>query len=212
MPSSRLRVYAGRDPINGKDRSVSREFHGNKKAAEVALAVLVTEVSRGSGTGATTTLYELLCAFLVRSKRIGRSPTTLREYQRMTRVLGRGSIGSCQTHRLSPKHLDDLHGRVAEEGIASARTTGPLSAASINRYHDLIKAACEQAVRWGWIPFNPAERATPPTELRRKVPPPTPEQLRSLIDAASRRDPGRGVLIAVAAATGCRRGEPCALR
>jgi hypothetical protein len=129
----RLRVYAGRDPITGKDRSVSREFHGNKKAAEVALAALVTEVSRSGSAGATATLSELLSAFIEHSRRIGRSPTTLKEYRRMTLVLGRGSIESCQIHRLSPEHLDDLYGRLAQEGTGSTRGTGPLSAASIGR-------------------------------------------------------------------------------
>ncbi len=146
------------------------------------------------------------------SERIGRSPTTLHEYRRMTRALEAGAIATCPIRKLTAKDLDDLYGHLATHGLATPKARGPLSAASINRYHDMIKAALRQAVRWGWLETNPANSATPPTERRTKAAPPTPAELRAMIAAAAAKDPAQGVLLALAATTGGRRGELCALR
>lgn len=52
-----LRVSAGRDPVTGRSRSVSRSVRGSKREAEAALAGLLVEVRQGRsdhhGTDAT---------------------------------------------------------------------------------------------------------------------------------------------------------------
>jgi hypothetical protein len=57
----------------------------------------------------------------------------------------------------------------------------PLAPGTLARIHVVLRAALAQAVRWGWIWDNPAERAhrivTASPELR----PPTPEELRVLL-------------------------------
>jgi integrase len=61
----------------------------------------------------------------------------------------------------------------------------------------------------GWLPNNPAMRATPPRLDRRPVTPPAPEHVLRLIDAAA---PDLACYLRLAAVTGARRGEICALR
>jgi integrase len=67
-------------------------------------------------------------------------------------------------------------------------------------------------VRWGWLPSNPAELATPPGFVRQDPEPPSPEQVAALLNAAWRRDPDFAALLWLATTTGARRGELCALR
>jgi len=208
----RLRVYTGRDPVTGQKRQRSKEFRGSERQAETELAAFVTRLNAGQDNDSDATLSTLLLAFCEHSERIGRSPTTLHEYRRMARGLETGAIASCPIRKLSAKHLDELYSHLSTHGLGTAKARGPLSPASVNRYHDMIKAALRQAVRWGWLDANPADHATPPTERRRKVPPPTPVELRAMIARAAAKDRAQGVLLAMAATTGGRRGELCALR
>jgi integrase len=82
----------------------------------------------------------------------------------------------------------------------------------VRRYHALLSAALQQAIKWDWIESNPARRASPPSEPRPKVSAPTPAELRQLIDGAAAVKPAHGILVAFAAITGARRGEVCGLR
>ena len=43
-----LRIYLGLDPVTGKNRSLSRTFHGGRRAADRELARLVTEHGGGA--------------------------------------------------------------------------------------------------------------------------------------------------------------------
>lgn len=205
----RLRAYVGRDPITGAEQQASRTFRGSARDADTALARLVIEAADGRHATASTTVAGLLSTFCDHSERIGRSPTTIEEYRRMSAALANG-VGSVALADLTPHHLDRLYGVLASRGIDGGR--GPLSAASVNRYHDMIKAACRQAVKWGWLAENPAERATPPSEHPKRVASPSPVDLRQLIETAAAHEPRYGILLVLAAITGARRGELCALR
>jgi hypothetical protein len=46
-----LRVYAGKSPVTGKAKYVSKHFHGSAKLADDALGQLVTEVGTVDHTG-----------------------------------------------------------------------------------------------------------------------------------------------------------------
>src|SRR5579872_5579715 len=78
-----LRVYAGRDPATGKERTVTRTFRGGARAADNALRNLVKEVEEGAIGGTSATLKVLLERWLVHIESRDRSPTTLREYRRI---------------------------------------------------------------------------------------------------------------------------------
>src|SRR5262245_14270132 len=99
--------------------------------------------------------------------------------------------------------LDELYGELQTRGL-SPRT--------VRICHTVARQSLEQARRWGLIARNPAIDATPPTQRRREITPPTVEQVQALIDAARADDPDFGVYLWVLAVTGCRRGEACALR
>jgi integrase len=64
----------------------------------------------------------------------------------------------------------------------------------------------------GLIARNTAIDATPPAQRRREIVPPTVDQVQALLAAAEADDPDFAAYLWVLAATGCRRGEGCALR
>ena len=65
---------------------------------------------------------------------------------------------------------------------------------------------------WGWIERNVATMATPPRVTQAKIYAPTVEQLTALLKEAKALHSQWEAMIALAALTGLRRGELCALR
>ena len=83
---------------------------------------------------------------------------------------------------------------------------------TIRNHHAIISSALHQAVRWGWVKQNVAIKAKPPRVSQRRVTAPSVDAVRSVIEAAEERDPRLAPLLMLAALTGLRRGELCALR
>ena len=75
----------------------------------------------------------------------------------------------------------------------------------------MLRGALSQAARWGWVSTNVAALAT----LGRRTVAPrsamTAGEVRAVIEAAGRLDPAAGVAFRLAAITGARRAELCAL-
>ncbi len=76
-----LIVEAGRDPLTGKRRQVSRIFRGNLRDAKKARAALLVDVGKGRHTGARATLDDLFAEWIVELRRKGRSPNTVPGYE-----------------------------------------------------------------------------------------------------------------------------------
>ena len=217
-----LRVFAGRDPMTGRDRYKTKTVKGGKRAAQDALAAFITQVSAGVASGGT--FGELVERwFGVASVAKDWSPKTIVETRRIidkhlgplwglrldkvrTSVIDnyyaalRAHGGRCG-HRPVQDHGRDLCGRGA-----------PLSAASVRRTHVVVHAALEQAVAWEWIVTNPASKASPGRVDPAEIKPPTIDEVLALFRAAEQEDLDFAVFLVLAAVTGARRGELCALR
>ena len=76
----------------------------------------------------------------------------------------------------------------------------------------MLSAALSQAVRWGWLDRNPAERAEPPPLGRAELQVPTPDEVRALLARGAEHDERWGMLLSLAVLTGALRGELCAMR
>ena len=206
--SWQLRVLAGRDEITGKKSYVSKTFRGGRREAERELARLVAEVEAGSTTAAAGTVAEL-CNKWFEYACPNLSPAVSAEYRRLLdrRILPRW--GSTPVRRLRTSELDGWYSQLRRSGSA---TGGPLSPNSVVRVHAILRRALNQGVRWGWITTNPAVAATPPRVLRRQLDIPSPADIARLIAAAELVNPALPAFIRLAAASGARRGELCALR
>ena len=201
-----LRVYAGRSPVTSKPVYVSRTAYGDADAADVALAELVAEVGTSDHAGPSETLGSLLDRWLARVTVLkALSPTTVQEHRRTIDKTIKPVLGDVELRKLDPEVLDTFY-------TSLLTREKPLSAASVRRVHAVISAACAQAVKWKWLADNPAARATPPPLRQAQKATPTPADVQAMIAAADPDDPDMACLIALAAVTGARRGELCALR
>jgi integrase len=88
----------------------------------------------------------------------------------------------------------------------------PMSAATIRQIHAILSGAFATAVRWEWIERNPATTAKLPRSRPRTATSPNPADVAKVIAAAraSGQDP-LALYLWLAAVTGARRGELCAL-
>lgn len=206
--SWQLRVLAGRDEITGKKTYVSKTFRGGRREAERELARLVAEVEAGSTTAAAGTVAEL-CNKWFEYACPNLSPAVSAEYRRLLdrRILPRW--GSTPVRRLRTSDLDGWYSQLRRSGSV---TGGSLSPNSVVRVHAILRRALNQGVRWGWITTNPAVAATPPRVLRRQLDIPSPADIGRLVAAAELVNPALPAFIRLAAASGARRGELCALR
>jgi integrase len=198
-----LRAYVGRDPVTGNPKQVSKTFYGTAREADEALRDLIEQQVPGRSDGAGATVGQLLDAWLSECERMDLSPTTLRVYRTQIEHTIRPALGSIKVQRLGAKDLDDLYRAMKEKG-SSPKT--------VRNHHALLSAALHQAVRWGWVRRNVAEMAKPPRVTQRVVRPPSVDAVRQIVVAAEERDPRLAPLVMMAALTGMRRGELCALR
>ena len=199
-----LVVSAGRDVVTGKQRQVSRTFRGNLRDAKKARAELLTEVSKGRHTGTRATVDDLFADWIVELDRKGRSPNTIHGYERVYRHDIQPTLGSVPVTKVMTKTLTDLYGAHQRRG---------LSARSVYQVHACLSSMFTQACRWGWRDSNPAQWAEPPPIPNIAPEVPTPQDIRALIAEAERsKRPEMARAILVAATTGLRRAELCAVR
>ena len=108
--------------------------------------------------------------------------------------------------------------RLADPGHDCARSgcaphvCRPMSVATIRQIHAILSGAFATAVRWEWIDRNPAATAKLPRARQRTATSPDPADVAKVIAAA--RASGQDLLalyLWLAAITGARRGELCAL-
>jgi integrase len=203
-----LRAYAGIDPVSNRQKYVTRTFRGGKRAAEDALARLITEVSGGSMAAQDATVGDLLREWFDLAKP-ELSPTTTRGYRWIVDSYILPTLGKQPLARLKPALLDRFYAKLRDEGGQDGK---PLSAATVRQVHAILRRALQQGVKWGWIVQNPASLASPPRVRSPELEPPNPEQVIALIDRATSEDPDFGCYLLVSATTGARRGEMCALR
>ena len=207
----RLRVFAGRR-ANGTPIQITKTVHAPDKnpkpgagsrLADSELAKMVSKVAQGDTATSIKTVGELLTEWLAHCESLGRSPTTMREYNRLTEQTVRPEIGHLRLSKLSTRDLDRLYAKLTEKGN---------KATTVRRVHALIGAALRQAERWEYVGQNVARRASPPPVHAAQVEAPTPDEVQAILVAAEAVEPTLAVLLLLAALTGARRGELCALR
>ncbi|HXW35819.1 MAG TPA: site-specific integrase [Acidimicrobiales bacterium] len=131
------------------------------------------------------------------------SPKTIREYRHKIQKHIRPAVGHLTLSALKPQVLDYWYRVWLDKG---------LSEATVHHLHAILSAVLHQAERWGWIESSPARRASPPPLRATPMNVPTPDQVDTLHRTAEEKDPVLATAIALAALTGARRGELCALR
>ena len=191
------------DPLTGARRRVVRTVHGSKADAERIRAELMLDVGKGRVEArGRSRLNDVIDRWL---DHVGPdlAPKTLYNYRRIHDRYLRSGLGMRPIDRIGPVDLDDVYARLRADG---------LSPKTIRNVHALLRRAFGQAVRWGWIRENPASLAQPPRLKRPQIDPPSPEQVRMILESVERSDPDLFTFVWLAATTGARRGELGALR
>jgi integrase len=198
----RVHVYLGADARTGKQRYLTRTVRGTKRDAEKVRAELVAQAVGGKfGETAAGTVADVAERWL-KHLEPDISPATASAYRVYLRNWIVPRLGEKKVDRLRPADLDRFYASLRKH----------LSAASVLKVHSILRAALGQAVRWQMITENPAVHASPPRPVRPPVQAPTPDDVARLLAAAQTEDPEFALYLRLAAVTGARRGELCALR
>jgi integrase len=86
------------------------------------------------------------------------------------------------------------------------------SAATVRKVHVMLHDALADAVRWGWLAWNPADRAQPPPVRRRPLVVPDRQLLGAAVAAVLEVDPDYAALLRLQVVAGLRRAELAGLR
>src|SRR5690606_36925249 len=203
-----VRAFAGRDADTGKKHYVTRTVRGTRRDAEVALGRLVAEIDEGQHAVRAGTVGEL-CERWYSHAAPDLSPAVAAEYRRLLdrRILPRWA--DVPLRRLRTADLDQWYSELRRSGAAGGK---PLAPNTVMRAHAVLRRALAQGVKWGWLTVNPAANASPPRSKKQHLELPDAADVARLIEAAAKVNPYLPAYFRLAAATGARRGELCALR
>lgn len=198
----RIKVYVGRSD-DGRKRYVEKTVRGTRRAADRELARLVVDVNEGRYLPTAPMLFGDLLDRWLAGKKLNVEASTVKSYEWIASKYLRPALGNRKVATIRAIELDQLYAQLHGQGL-STRT--------VRICHTVVRQSLEQARRWGLISRNPAIDASPPAQRRHEIVPPTVREVRALLDAAMKQDADFGTYLWVLAATGCRRGEGCALR
>jgi integrase len=199
-------VHAGHDPITGKRRHLTGTAP-TKRDAQALRARLLNQVNQGRRPATDATVAQLLARWL----EVADPAWSTRSPTRATSTAPSSPpSGQVPLRRLDTAALDRFYttlrarGGVGVRGAAGGghRAAGPRDPAP----------RAGPGGPLGWLSANPAALASPPRPGPADLRPPTPQEVSRLLAAAYAADPDFAVLLWLAAATGARRGELCALR
>ena len=203
-----LRVYAGMDPDTHRRRYRTATVRGNRADAQRTLDELVAAVRGERSIGSRSPVSELLEAWYAIAS-TSWAPTTIRQTRSVLDRYLHPHLGHLRVGDVTPAVIDACYARLRHSGGAQGQ---PLAAGTLARIHVVLRSALAQAVRWGWIWDNPAERAHRIVATPAELQPPSPAELATLLEELVVDDPRLYVFVLVAAVTGARRAQLLGLR
>ena len=215
LPSGRFRatVYAGIDPLTGKQRYL-KETADSHADAELALTRLQSRVDENRHPKSAITVGQAISRWLDVAKL---EDTTRDRYEDLIRIYIRPRLSDLEAGKLDAELLESFYARLQRcRDLCDGRTRArhdcrPLSGSTVRKIHYIISGALKQAVRWRHLGVNPATLAIAPARNHTEPDPPTADEAAAIIGAAW-GDPDWGLLLWVVMVTGMRRGEISALR
>ena len=216
--SYQIRVFRGRnaDGTRLKDYMMTwRPTPGMTKrqiAKELERqATLFEEACKQGQVSIEKPTFEKYAAYVVELKeRNGLKVKTAVRYKDMLKRIN-AEIGPIKLQDLRPDHLNRLYAKLAEPG-QNKKTGGGLSAKTIVEHHRVISTILAQAVKEQLIPFNTAERATPPKLPKHEMDAFEVEEVQAILKVLETEPLKWQVCVQLLIATGARRGEIMGLR
>ena len=183
----------------GKRRSL---YGKTRREAQDKLRGALRDLDAGLDPSAgRQTVEQFLGQWLAASVRPSVKVKTYEGYESIVRVRVVPRIGRVALGGLTP--LDP-------QGLYASLEAGGLSRRSVHHTHRALHRAFGQAVRWGLLPRNPCDGATPPQPKRSEMRVLDQEQVAALLHGT--RDHPAHALYVLAVTTGMRIGELLGLR
>lgn len=234
--SLQVRVFAGKDPVTGRDVYLSESIKGTDKAAyklaDKTMTRLLAQVDQQRSTSTTVTFSHGIDEWL---RTVELEDSTRDGYVGYIERTIRPALGAVQVRKLSPRVLESLYSELRRcrmrcdgkpfveqhkaEGVhdcvkakCKLHKCRPMAASSVRQIHAIISGVLNAAVRWEWIATNPAKVAQKPKQKPPQPDPPSSADAARLVEEAFKMDDDWGTLVWLVMTTGVRRGEICALR
>ena len=201
-------MFVGTDPDTGRRIDRTATCRGTREQAERELAGMVASVRSTRTVGVRSPMSELFEAWFAIAE-TGWAPTTIRQTRSVLDRYLHPHLGELAVGEVTPAEIDKLYVRLRRSGGVGGR---PLMPGTLARVHVVLRSSLSQAMRWGWIWDNPAERAHRITTIPKEIHPPTPIELRALLVHVAERDQQLHTLLLIAAVTGARRAQLLGLR
>jgi integrase len=148
------------------------------------------------------TVAAYLAHWLATTKSNVRAKTHQR-YEEIVRLHLAPALGRHRLSSLRPDHVQEVYAAKLESGL-SPRT--------VHHCHAVLHRALQQAMKWGYVPRNIADAVDSPSVPRYELKPPTPAELKRLLDESEVAGDRLAALWSVAVYSGCRQGELLALQ
>ena len=177
-------------PVDGQGAPAHRHRPHPQTGRAAPRARLLSEIDQGRGSsgGPRATIAQLLDRWLETTEL---ELTTRHTYASYINSKILPPLGSIPVRKIDVETLDRFSTELRKRGGSRGQ---PLAAMTVRQVHFILRAALGLAVKWGWIPTNPAERATVPRYIRQEVAPLTPAEVERFLAAAWERDPDLGAL------------------
>lgn len=161
----RVRISAGKDPVTGKRRQLSKVVHGTRQDAERARAELLLESGGDCEPGSELLLRDLVARHLDAPTRSWHPRAPYSRHREHRRFMSHVNTqhGSRTADGIKPQELTVLYDSVLAKGLKPS---------SVQLVHGLVCAAYSWGNRRGFVSSNPAKFAECPTA--RMEPPRSP--------------------------------------
>lgn len=199
-------VYAGRDPLTGKERRKWATARTLDEARRLRRQMQQEVEKSGHVPAQAMTLGEFLRSKFIPEHVATRRPKTQKGYlmiiERHLAPDGKG-LGSIRLDRLTRDHV---------AVYLQAKRKEKLAERTLLHHYRLIHKALECAVQWGYVGRNVADQVTPPKPTKYQPAFLGPEQAQALLDWLRARGHRLYSLVATALGTGARISELLALQ
>ena len=199
--SGRYQAIAPVRTSDGQWTQRSRTFDTRRDAQSWINAVVADADKGARATGPSISVAQLLDEWF--QHRNGDWSVTTRRYIPGVIADIKQHLGGVSLTKLSGRDIDTWMKQLAKDGLTPS---------TIHRKFGVLRQALKQAWKWGYTATVATDFATPPKTKRYKITPPTPAEVEKLIDASFEVSERAGMFVHLAASTGARRGELCALR